>query len=203
MASCCPQALCCPRPRGNTQYPLASTSSPHRFVVTCQCLGWLVPASQDRVCLGARADLGVAGSPGSSFPTGSHVPAGSATRMTASATSAVGHWGMRVSCPSPVSRDLLGAESCVLASCSQCTGETGREAGPCSQALEEAALQQSCVVGLMEPGPWGHIQGREAGWGALMLQPRALPPGAAGWGICTFNTIQRGFVGKPLREPVP
>lgn len=37
------------------------------------------------------------------------------------------------------------------------------------------------------PHPWAR-----SGVGALMLQPGALPPGAAGWGICTFNTIQRG-----------
>lgn len=101
MASCYPRALCCPRPRGNTRYPLASTSSPHRWVVMCQCLGWLVPGSQEHVCLGARADLGVVGSPGSSFPTVSHVPAGSATGTMASAMSALGRWGMRVSVPFP------------------------------------------------------------------------------------------------------
>lgn len=38
-------------------------------------------------------------------------------------------------------------------------GRRGREARPCSQVLEETALQQSRVAGLMEPGPRGHIQG--------------------------------------------
>lgn len=93
MAACRPQALCCPRPCGNMRYPLASAPCPPP-VVMC-------PGSQERACLGAWADLGAAGSPGSSSSTVSHVPAGSAIRMMASATSTKGRWGVRVSVPLP------------------------------------------------------------------------------------------------------
>lgn len=73
-----------------TRWPLHP--APHRWVVMC-------PGSQERACLRAWADLGAAGSPGSSSSTVSHVPAGSAIRMMAPATSTKGRWGVRVSVP--------------------------------------------------------------------------------------------------------
>lgn len=204
MASYRPQALCCPRPCGNTRYPLASTSCP-------PLVGSDVPVS-GLACAqlsGACVSWGLG-----------RLGGGGITRVllldSESRPCRFCHWGdglghkhhgalgrVGVCAPPPRLMTPWGqrAESCPPAHSVQ--GRRGREAWPCSQALEEPALQRSRVAGLMEPGPQGHIQGQEAGWGALMLQPGALPPGAAGWGVCTFNTIQRGFIGKPLREPVP
>lgn len=153
MAACRPQALWAAlghvATRG-TRWP--PHSCPHRWVVMC-------PALRSVRVLGLGQIRG-SGIPRVVVPTVSaHVPAGSAIRMMASATSTKGRWGAGVSAaPPPRLMTPWGqrAVSCPLLL--TVYRETGRRHGHVYRHLEGEPALQSRVVGLMEPGPRGHTQ---------------------------------------------
>lgn len=115
--------LCCPRPCGNTRYPLASAPCP-------PTVGGDVPRlSGACVSWGLGADLGAAGSPRVRPLYSESRPCRFCHQDDGLGHEHQGALGRRVSVPSPITLRPLGAESCVLPSCSQCTGETGRRHG--------------------------------------------------------------------------